>query len=245
MVSRLPRRPVGLGNIRPDETGLSGSVANVVMSPTTDRYRPMRSTYFDQAALAAGNVPDFLQYLLWKVEDKEAYIPELDEVREEVVDAWKRLKARQLAENSARDLAAKVQTTGDDPWGSALSATDKALVIETDPFTWMNRLGEFMTTTVVNKLDNVGGEFMQAVFTTPVGDVSIAPNSNYDVFYVFRVVEVSPDDENLQMRFNADPLKSGPRQLAFDESQRLFSSWIQGLEQQLQLEWQMDVGQFN
>ena len=85
----LSQMPFGLGNIRPDESGISGSVANVVTQQSIDLFRPLQSSYFDQAALAEGKVPEFLQYLLWKSEEQAAYVPSQDEVRSEIVDAWK------------------------------------------------------------------------------------------------------------------------------------------------------------
>ncbi|MEM8733147.1 MAG: hypothetical protein AAGG44_02935, partial [Planctomycetota bacterium] len=101
----LAQTPFGLGNIRPDETGVNGSVANVVMSSSIDLFRPLQSSYFDQSALARGEVPDFLQYLLWKTQDQAAYIPEKEQVRDEIIDAWKRIKARELAAAAAADIA--------------------------------------------------------------------------------------------------------------------------------------------
>lgn len=242
----LVQTPFGQGNIRPDESGVSGSVANVVMNPGVPLFQPMQSSYFDQAALQSGRMPDFLQYLLWKTEQRQAYIPELEEVRGEVVDAWKRLKARQLADNAARDLAKKVSGSGEDPWAEALSGTEKALVIETAPFAWirMDNSTGFMSVSPVDKLDRVGGEFMRAVFTSPVGQVAVAPNANHDVYYVFRVTELTPSQEELEIRFNADPLKMGPRRIAMEENQRLFATWFDNLEQEMGLQWQMDVGQF-
>ena len=61
----------------------------------------------------------------------------------------------------------------------------------------------------------------------------------------FRVVEITPTDEDLQLRFDADPLKSGPKRLAFEDSQRLFSAWVENLEQQLGLQWEANTGPFN
>ncbi|MEM8734673.1 MAG: hypothetical protein AAGG44_10650, partial [Planctomycetota bacterium] len=145
---------------------------------------------------------------------------------------------------AAADIAQKVGS-GETPWASALSDSEQALVIETDPFTWMNRMSEFITTSPVNKLDRVGGEFMQEVFATPEGSVSVAPNANRNVFYVVRVAELLPKVEDLQDRFQADPMKSGPARIAFDETQRLFGAWVENLEQEMELEWQMNVGQFN
>ncbi|MFK7736734.1 MAG: hypothetical protein AB8B50_11925 [Pirellulaceae bacterium] len=240
----LAQMPFGLGNIRPDESGINGSVANVVVQQSIDLFRPLQSSYFDQAALAEGKVPEFLQYLLWKSEDQAAYVPSIDEVRGEIVDAWKRIKARELAAQAAEDLAKKIGS-GEDAWAAALSTSEQSLVIESSPFTWMNRMGEFMTTSVVNKLDNVSGEFMREVFVTPVGAASVAPNANRSTYYVFRVVEMAPGAEDLQARFQADPVKSGPQRIARSETQQQLLSWVEQLETSMELEWQMNVGQFN
>jgi hypothetical protein len=247
----LAQTPFGQSNIRPDETGMTGSAANVMMTPTMELYRPTRSTYFDQAALQAGEIPEFLQYLSWKTEEQQAYVPELDEVRSEIVDAWKRIQARQLAENAARDLAKKVSVSmpveseeTPSAWAEALSDTEQALVVETDPFTWMNQMGEFITTSPVNKLDRAGGEFMRQAFSTPVGQAAVAPNANRNIYYVFRVTSKSPSDEELQARFEADPIKNGPKRIAFESSQRLFAGWLDNLQEEMGLEWQMNVGQF-
>lgn len=243
----IAQTPFGLGNIRPDESGLSGSVANVVMSPGVESFRPMQSSYFDQAAIAQGEMPEFLQYLLWKTEERQAYIPEQAEIQDEIVDAWKQLKARKLAENAANELAKKV-TDGASPWEGALSGNEQSLIIETDPFTWMNRLGDFMMISAINKLEpvgGVGGEFMREVFSTEVNGVAVGPSANRNIYYVFRVLEVSPEDKDLQDRFSADPLKAGPKRIAFEETQRLFGAWVENLEQDLELEWQMNVGQLN
>ena len=52
------------------------------------------------------------RYLVRKVADEPAHLADLGEVREEVVRAWKREKARELARKAAEDLAAKVKSQG-------------------------------------------------------------------------------------------------------------------------------------
>lgn len=238
----LAQTPFGLGNVRPDESGISGSVANIAMNPGLELYRPLQSSYFDQAALMAGNAPEFLQYLFWKTEEQAAFVPELEDIRGEVADAWKRQKARLLAEDAAAKLSKQV-SAGSAPWETALSTAEKALIVETEPFSWMSRFGEFTMTTNVPKLDAVGPQFMERVFATPAGQVSVAPNSNQSVYYVARVVEFGPPEDELQMRFNADSLKSGPLGIAREESDRMVIDWYQNLEQELGVLWEMNMGQ--
>src|SRR5690606_18836001 len=131
--------PFGLSNIRQDQSGFGGMVANAVMSPAIDLFKPLQSSYFDQAALMQGKNPEFLQYVFWKTEQRPAYVPELSEVREEVLDFWKRKQARELAAQEAQALAAKVETSPDATWDQALSAAQQALLVQTDPFSWMTR----------------------------------------------------------------------------------------------------------
>lgn len=242
--SKLAQLPFGLGNVpRDEQLGLGGSVANVVMNPSLELFRPMQSSYFDQAALMAGRNPEFLRYVFWKTEDREAYIPELMEVRDEVVDLWKRDQARQLADNAAQEIAKKV--VGTDPWGAALNESEKALIVESEPFTWMQRFGEFSMTSNVPKLDAVGAEFMQKVFTASAGQVVVAANGARNVFYVCRIVEFGPAEDELHQRFNSDPLKSGPMSIASEESDRMVVDWYQSLETQMGVDWQMNLGLIN
>ena len=241
---QLASTPFGLSNIRTDQNNqLAGMTANVAGSPGLELFQPMQSSYFDQAALLEGRAPEFFQYIFWKTEDRPAYIPELAEVREEVVDYWKRVKARDLADNAAKALASKVTGTSSAAWESALSTTELALVDNTDPFTWMTRFQDRVMTSNVAKLDSVGEEFMKAVFETPVNGVGVAANESKNTYYVFRVVEFGPDESDLQVRFNADPMKSGPMAIAAVESDELFLSWYRNLEEELDVQWQLPLDQ--
>lgn len=223
----------------------NSSVANVMMNPGVGLFQPLEALYLDQAAMMAGGTPPLINFLCWKSEQKGAYIPELDEVRGEVEDAWKRQKARELALVSATDLSKKVSVNSEDPWAGALSETQKALIIESDPFTWMQRFNEMASISAVPKLDTVGGEFMQQVFTSQPGQVVVAANGPKTIYYVTRVVEFSPTAEDLRDRFNADPLKSGPMNIANQEANRLVMDWYENLERELGVQWQMNDGQFN
>jgi hypothetical protein len=242
----LAQLPFGLGNVMPDESGVSGSIANVVMNPEFELFKPMEGMYFDQAALQAGNTPEFLRYLFWKVEEREAYVPLLEDIRDEVVDAWKQQQAMQLAASAAEDLVNRVNANIDDPWSLALSEAEQSLIIETNPFTWMTALGGQPRLSNVPALrDVVGGEFMRRVFSASAGQFVVAPNAGHTIYYACRIVQFSPSEAELHERFNADPLRSGPFAIARQESDMILGGWFSSIEQQLGVEWQMNVGQFN
>ncbi len=242
----LARSSFGMSNIRQDETGIAGMVANVVMSPAVDIFKPTQSSYFDQAALMQGQTPEFLQFVFWKTEDRQAYVPELAEVRDEAIAYWKQTKARELAEAAAKKLAEKVESTAAEPWVSALSDAEQTLIISPEPFPWMSRISNQPMVTTVPKLDavgTVGNDFMESVFSTSVGQAGTGPSESKRVYYVFRVSEKGPTTEDLQQRFTADPLKSGPMSIAREDSQRMIMDWYQSVEKELDVVWEIPIEQ--
>lgn len=219
--------------------GQSISVTQGMMRPSSDLFRPITSHYFDQVAMQEGRI-EFQQFLFWKTEEKEAYIPELEEVREEVVDAWKRDKAQTLAADAAAKLATKV-TKGEDAWNAAISDSEKALLLQTDRFSWLtsNPANRSVNITGVQELDTAGSEFMQNVFSAEAGSVVVAPNQPKTTYYVTRVIDFSPTEEELRTRFNNDSQKTGPLAIAQQEINDLIVDWYQSLEKDLGVEWQM------
>lgn len=239
----LVQTQFGKSTIRQDELGLSGAVANAAMNQQLPLFQPMQSSYFDQETLQQGRMPEFFQYIFWKTAERPVQIPKLSDVRAQVVDYWKRLQARKLAETAAGTLAKKVNGTAEDPWKDALSTAEQSLVIETDPFSWITRMGDYNMPTNVNKLEQVGNEFMQAVFNAKPGSVTVAPTGNKSIYYVVRVVDYSPDEAELQQRFNADPDKRGPLSIAQEESNQLVQDWYQNLYEELGVKFEIPLNQ--
>ncbi len=240
---KLVQTQFGSSNVQGDEFSQSGSVANTVLNPQLPLFQPMQSSYFDPAVLRSGGTPDFFQYLFWKTDEKPINIPELSEIRGEVVDYWKRTQARQLAEAAASSMAKKVNSTSDEPWKDALSTAEQSLIIETDSFTWISRMGEYNMTTNVDKLDAVGGEFMQNVFAANSGQIVVAPNQNKSVYYVVRVANFSPTAEELQQRFLADRDKSGAMAIAQEESNQRIQDWYENLYDELGVQFEIPLNQ--
>ncbi|MEO8271751.1 MAG: hypothetical protein ABI557_18655, partial [Aureliella sp.] len=221
-------------------------VANAAMNQQLPLFQPMQSSYFDQETLQQGRMPEFFQYMFWKTAARPIQIPQLSDVRAQVVDYWKRLQARKLAEAAANAMAKKVPGTGEAPWKEVLSTAEQSLVVETDPFSWITRMGDYNMPTSVNKLEQVGragNDFMQAVFTAKAGTVTVAPSENKSVYYVVRVVDYSPGEDDLQQRFNADPDKRGPLSIAQEESNQLVQDWYQNLYEELGVKFEIPLNQ--
>lgn len=202
--------------------------ANVVTMPQVDLFRPLNSHLIDQDAYRSFN--------FWKTESIPAELPPLNDVRDLVQDWWKRLEARKLAEEAAVALQKKIGS-GDDPWSAALSENERSLVTSTEPFTWVSRFSGQMNTTNVPKLDRVGEEFMKQVFSTDVGKIGVAANNPKSVFYVYRVVEKTPDLGKLQSSFTADLSGlQGAKQISRSEPRLI--DWQALLNQQLNVQFQ-------
>lgn len=240
---KLAALPVGMSTV----DGRT-PVASAIMTPEVPLFTTLRADYLDQAALQSGQAPQFQQFVLWKTEQELAYTPQLSEIRQEVIDAWKLQKAQVLAADEADKLAKKIAAAGAEPWKSVLQPAEQALVINTPLFSWMTTSGGMFGEPVpsrVEGLDTVGPEFMRKVFSTPVGQVGVAPNQGRTVYYVARVVETTPTTEELQQRFQADSFKFAARQLAMGDANEMFGDWYESVENALQVEWLIPAEQLN
>ncbi|MGI9468742.1 MAG: hypothetical protein ACR2OA_16610, partial [Rubripirellula sp.] len=173
------------------------------------------------------------EYVSWKIEERKANIPTLDEVREEVVSAWRMTKARELATEAAKEIAKTVNASADATLaGSVPEDKKKDFLNESLPaFQWMNatfspqrmqlmqaymqnrmqpppQLSTPDSATIGNvpDLDNVGEDFMKAVFTASLNRATTAANRTGTVVYVVQPTEFTPSAEILHEQFK-DPLQ--------------------------------------
>ena len=223
-ISQLAITPFGRSAVsQQDQSGGQVAVARFAMNPSFGIFNPAQSVYFDQMAMFEQRTPDFRQYIFWKIDERQAYVPELSEVREEVIEAWKIQKARQLAILEAEKLAKKVTRT-EEPWKEALTVAQQSILVSTDPFTWLSSSSESPRISNVPKLDTVGQEFMQKVFSTPANSVAVAPNQGQNIYYVFRVAALDPPESELRERFSNDTVQMGARRVAMMEGQRIYEA---------------------
>ena len=175
-------------------------------------------------------------YYFWKTDSKPAALPQLSEIRDLVEDWWKRIEARKLAEEAALAMQKKVGA-GEDPWAGLVSENERSLVVTSDQFTWVSRFGAQLKVTAVPNLERIGEEFMKKVFSTEVGKFGVVANNPKTVYFVYRVLEKSPDLSELQTQFNSDPLRlQASRQLANSEGGLI--DWQARLVQELGVQFQ-------
>ncbi|MEO9593659.1 hypothetical protein [Rhodopirellula bahusiensis] len=160
--------------------------------PSQPEFSPQRSVDLENAKT----------YISWKTEDIEAYTPELDEVRDEVIMAIRTQEARSLAKKAAEGIA---ELVGQGKELTEVVPEGKEANIHTGlgPFSWLNMVGMMQTSLGnVPELNSVGNDFMQSVFTTEVGDVKVTPNAPQSVYYVVQPTEFQPEIEQLREQFS-------------------------------------------
>jgi hypothetical protein len=204
-----------------------GLVAEVAPLPQLELFAPLQSQYQGQDA--------YYLYYFWKTEAKPAFVPQLSEIRDQVEDTWRRIESRKYAEEAAQALLKKTGL-GEKPWDGAVSETEQSLIIGTEKFTWLSRLGNEIQLTDVAKLNRVGDDFMKQVFNTEEGKFGIAANNAKTVYYVFRVLEKDPVAD-LQTRFSNDPIRQGPNQIANNEMRAATNNWRNKVIEELNVQF--------
>ncbi|MCC9602408.1 hypothetical protein LOC67_17805 [Stieleria sp. JC731] len=140
-------------------------------------------------------------YLTWKTEEKEGFVPELEEIRDEVVQAIRVVEARKLAQQEADSIAKQVN---DGKSLEELIPEDRKdnYYTELGPFSWYNMagFGQFALGNV-RELDSIGPRFMEAVFTSEDDEAVVAPNQAERVYYVIRRQNLLPASSDLRAIF--------------------------------------------
>ena len=154
-----------------------------------------KSTLFEPIEMTDGSGR---RYLIRKLQDQPPRVPPLDEIRSQVVLAWKTAQARPLAEKAAQEFAAKVKSAGGKIQGDVV---DGKPVITTDMVTKLQpgRIlpGQFFETgpptpTELSQLPSAGTVLRDAFFSLNAGDVAVAPNQPESVYYVLTLAKRDP-----------------------------------------------------
>lgn len=179
-------------------------------------------------------------YLVWKTEEKPDHTPEFEEVRDQVVHAWKMIEARKLAEQEAEKLAAEAREKNQ----SLTETFPDRTVTETDPFSWltfgavpmMGGGGPQVRLSEVEGVEDAGPAFMEKVVELQEGEVAVAMNHPQTTAYVVRMVNHAATPDALHERFLAFP---GPwQQMAQSQNQQqVLLALNQSLAEQANLQW--------
>ncbi|WP_437193533.1 hypothetical protein [Planctomicrobium sp. SH527] len=195
-------------------------------------------------ATQANNFNNRSGYAFWKLADKEQYVPaKIDDepiVREQVIEAWKKLQAQPKAKARAEEVAKMVKES-DKPMAEALAETTVSgkegslylTVRSTGEFTWMQRpivppTGLQQTPPVspsmVPGVDNPSEAFFKTVFDEmKVGDVRVIPNQDQTEYFVVKVTTRYPSTPEDLEKFREAFMAAGMQQSYISLAQRTLS----------------------
>ena len=184
-------------------------------------------------------------YLFWKINETPESEPSLDnkDVRQEVVHAWKMIRARELARKEAERMAESARKSGG-TLREAFADLANTKVIDPPPFTMLTE-GFVPQASSPNsiRLSNVEGvsmaglDFMRAVFNLEKGQIGIAMNAPQTVTYVIQLVNYTPPQDALWKIFLAEDYSkySSAATLDLNASRR---AWLDSLKTYAGLKWE-------
>jgi hypothetical protein len=219
------------GQISGAEVGLTRSsggrkFAEEFFDPKTSLYEPVELTD------ALGR-----RFLARKIDDQAPRVPPLDEIRPEVVLAWKMEQARPLAEKAAREFAETVKKDG----GTIKTdRVDGRPVITTEPITRMQPgfplPGQFFqsgppTRTEISQIPNASEALRNAYFDLKPGSVAVEPNQDQSIYYVLTLAQRTPASFATLYAPNGDSIRY-QREAQTEAAQERDKQWMDRLRDQ-------------
>ena len=207
---------------------------------------PWTSVAFEPGGLYKASVtfdPQGNQYLWWKTEERKARVPAFEDVKAEVLEAYKMFHARDKAVTQARQYAKQVKAASKNM--KDLFADDQDLpVTQTEPFTWLtggnvpSGMGQ-LRISEVKGVEMAGEEFMRTVYSLAPGETGVALNAPKTVAYVIQVIETTPSRLVLQKDFmtrvkSYDRFRAAASGELTDERKR----WLDSLYEKYGVHWE-------
>ncbi len=184
------------------------------------------------------------RYTFWVTDNQPARVPELDEVRDEVIGTWKLVEARKLVDQRANVLVERLQDSNV-TIAELATETEKETVLNVPGFSWWTTTrtaghgtrGGLPEISEVPGIVKPGDDFMQAVFTRAKGQAGFAFNQPQTVGFVFRVKSVEPTEAIAHAKFMAESSYT-MQAAAQPDAQAAANAWLEELRQDAQLHWE-------
>jgi hypothetical protein len=185
-------------------------------------------------------------FLSWKIDEREGNVPEFKAVRNQVVDAWKRIKARDLAMRKAKEYAEMVRKARQ-PMKEVFAKEMNLPVSEAGPFSWLTRPSvpfgmQQMPPSHHPQIPGVvtpGEEFMETTFGLQPGEVAAALNHPKSIAYVIYAVKFEPSDTVLEQEFMVKIREYDRyRDAGRIKLSQAHNDWMDSLLAEYNVEWQ-------
>jgi hypothetical protein len=186
----------------------------------------------------------FNEYIAVKIDEEPARTPPMDEIRDEVVRAYKRVQARELAEAAADALAKKLEGAGG-PLADVFADSQEYEVVESDPFTWYaDSMGQTFHLGKPYGVQHPGPEFMEKVFSLAPGKSTVVWNHDKSVAYLVRLDRHELSTDALRNLFLQEATRSQSLENAAAYRRRQRSqALIEHIFDQAGVDWQIPPDQ--
>lgn len=188
------------------------------------------------------------RFLAWKIQDDEARMPSLDEVRAEVVRTWKLQKARPLAEAEAKRIASAAEKAGGG--AKVREVAGKLPVVTTEPrpkmapaaLMGMNALGGYRLSEIF-EIPHAGDSLRDALYKLSPQTAAVAPDATKTTYYVLTLR--SRDEAEFDRLYAAGMADSFYSQAMQATRSRLIEEWRQSLREKagLPADWAPPAGE--
>ncbi len=202
--------PVAGSTVGPTWSSTNPTFVSTMFDPRSSLYDPI------EFADARGE-----RYLAWKLQDLEPEVPKLDEVRPQVILAWKREQARPLAEKAAKAIAEKAREKSADlksaAEGRRVIATSEVarMSISFDPqfFNPQDPMSSFgpPRPSEIPEIDNPSDALRDALFALKPGEVEVQPDASKTNYWVLALQKRTPADLSGLFRGHRHPSEGGER----------------------------------
>jgi hypothetical protein len=140
-------------------------------------------------------------FLAWKTQDHQAHVPDLEEVRTEVIAAWRTQQASPRAEAEAKRLVEAAEKAGGD-LAKVMPKDGGYSLVSTNEFSRKQRRFQAFpfqgapqsVSPTIPEVPNAGEEFLDAVFALKPGTVKALPDEHKRNYYVVRVAQRTEPD---------------------------------------------------
>lgn len=199
-------------------------------------YRPQE--FPGASSTSMFSMPADQQFVFWKTKEKEQYLPTFDDVRDEVLAAWKTLEASKQAQAEADKIAAAAK--GDKPLNEVVPAKD-AVIVDNN-ITYYQEIrqpGQFLPAEIPG-VEKTSMDMLDAIFATPVGQTIVVPNVDKSIWYVARVTGERKSEAELRDQLKAEMNGEFPLSVSYLEAQRVQMRWAEiqeDLMTRFNLEW--------
>ena len=214
----------------------------LVFGPNLLKYNAKQSLSYDHIKKVE------IFYVFWKTGEQEERTPSLDEIRDEVVLAWKTREAFDVAWSKAEEIANELNSKGRLLAETQSGRSDRE-VFEIGPVSWLT-VSSFspsdprgdISLSYAKGIENGGVDFMRDLFSIGVGQAGPAANQTRTFVYVAQIKEEFPDMATLRDEFfksldenqGIDPLIY---RIARLERQQLVQQWYDDLMREWNVVW--------